>query len=105
VDTDANANRTGQPFSRVVGRRKCTRRRRECDKERIALRVDLDAAVRLERLSQYAAMLGERLRIRLRAELVQQARRPLHIREEEGHGARRELAPHGRIMRLTAGAG
>jgi hypothetical protein len=38
-------------------------RPRERDEESVALRVDLDAAVVLERLAREAAVLGERLRV------------------------------------------
>ena len=47
-----------------------------------------------ERLAKHAAMLGERIRVRLRAELVQQPRRALDVREEEGDGAGREIGSH-----------
>ena len=40
-------------------------------------------------------MLGERVRVRLGAELVQQLRRALDVGEEEGDGAGGEIAPHG----------
>ena len=39
-------------------------------------------------------MLEHRLRIPLRTELVQQARRPLHVGEQERHGTGREIAWH-----------
>ena len=73
------------------------RRGREGDEERVALRVDLDAAVPLERLAQDAPVLGERARVVLRAELVQKPRRPLDVGEEEGDGAARQLAPRARV--------
>jgi len=40
-------------------------------------------------------MFGKCMRIVLDAELVQQLRRALHVGEEEGHGSRGEIAPHG----------
>jgi hypothetical protein len=70
------------------GRRRCVHRARESDEERVALRIDLDAAVAGEGSAQDAAMLRQHLGIVL-AELVQQPGRPLDIREEEGDGARR----------------
>ncbi len=48
-----------------------------------------------ERFAQDAAMFGKCMRIVLDAELVQQLRRALHVGEEEGHGSRGEIAPHG----------
>src|SRR6266516_3264408 len=43
-------------------------------------------------------MLCQRLRVRLRPELVQQPRRPLDVSEQEGDGRARELAPHARMI-------
>ena len=64
---------------------------RERDEERVALRVDLDAAVPRERVPQHPPVLGQRLRIPLRAELVQQPRRALDVREQEGDRAGGEI--------------
>ena len=63
--------------------------RREGEEEGVALRVDLDPALGGARLADHAAVLGERLRVRLGAELVQQLRRALDVGEEEGDGAAR----------------
>src|SRR2546423_11617964 len=68
-----------------------TWRGRKGDEERVTLRVDLDAGVVLERLPQDAPMLGQRVRIALLAELVQQPRRPLDIRKEERNRPARQL--------------
>ena len=84
--------------------RQRTRRGRERDEERIALRVDLDAAVPRERVAQDASMLGERLRVLRLAELVQQPRRALDVGEEEGDGAGRELAHPSMIRQKGPGA-
>ena len=54
---------------------------RERYEERVALRVDLDAAVGGERRAKRAAVLGQCLRVRLRPERVEQPRRPLDVRE------------------------
>ena len=59
--------------------------------ERVSLRVHLDAAVGSKRLADHPAVLGERLRVRLRAELVQQFRRALDVGEQEGDGAGRKI--------------
>jgi hypothetical protein len=50
--------------------------RGEGDEEGIALRVHLDSALRGARLAHDPAVLGERSRVRLRSQLVQQPRRP-----------------------------
>jgi hypothetical protein len=55
--------------------------------EGVALRVDLHAAVRSERTPQQPAVLRERLRVTRCAEVVQQARRALDVREDEGDRA------------------
>ena len=72
----------------------CSRRGRKGDEERVPLRVDLHAALRGERLSQHAAMVPERGRVLLGAQLVQQGGRALDVREEERDGSRREITPH-----------
>ena len=82
----------------LAGRGDGARRGREGDEERVALRVDLDAAVRGEGVAQHAPVLGERLRVRLGPERVQQPRRALDVREEERDGAGRELGAHGLVM-------
>jgi hypothetical protein len=56
---------------------------REGDEERVALGVDLDAAVGRERGAQLAPVLGERLAVRVRAEAPEQACRALDVGEEE----------------------
>ena len=66
----------------------------EGNEEGVALRVDLDPAVRGKSFPQNAPMLGERLRVRFRAEVVQQLRRPLDIGEEEGDRSLRQVAQH-----------
>ena len=71
-----------------------TWRRREGEEERVALRVDFDSPLLCARVADDAPVFGERLRVRLGAELVQQPRRALDVREEEGDGAAREIAPH-----------
>src|SRR5204862_3348745 len=85
----------------VGGRRQRIAGPRERDEERVALGVDLDPAVLGERSPQSAPVLGQRIRIRV-AELVQQAGRPLDVREEEGDGAGGELS-HPAIIRRSGG--
>jgi hypothetical protein len=74
---------------------------REGNKESVALSVDLDAAVPPERLTQNTAMLGEALCVASHAELVQQSRRPLDVRKQEGDGARRQIAHQQIILRYA----
>ena len=75
--------------------RRCDRVRGagEGDKERVALRVHLDAAVIVERGSEQAAVLVERRCVAV-AELVQQLRRALDVGEEERDDASRQIAGH-----------
>ena len=67
---EAHPNRQLELLLRLARRRERTRRGREGNEEGVALRVDLDAAVPLERLTQNAAVLGEPFRVLLRTELV-----------------------------------
>jgi hypothetical protein len=66
----------------------------ERDEERIALCVDLEALMLGKRASESPAMLVQRLPVVV-AELVQQPRRALHVREEQRHDTGRESARHG----------
>ena len=70
----------------------------EHEEERVTLRVHLDAALGGEDLAKHPPVLCQRLRVRLRPELVQQPRRPLDVREQEGDGRARQLAPHARMI-------
>jgi hypothetical protein len=64
------------------------------EEERVTLRVDLDATVANERVSQSPPVLGECLRVRLGPEIVQQLRRALDVGEHEGNGSDRKIVPH-----------
>jgi hypothetical protein len=66
---------------------------REGDEEGVALRVDFVAAVSVERLPEQALMVAQDGSVAI-PELFHEPRRPLDVREEEGHGARRRLG-HG----------
>ena len=89
---------TGQASrSPVRGRGERARRRREGDEEGVALRVDLDSAVRGERLAQDPAMLGERL--------ARIAPRPVRAssRVEPSTSVNRKVTvPEGRSRRTSA---
>ena len=80
-------------------RRERARRSRKGEEEGVALRIDLDPAVAAARLADQAPVLGERLRVRIGAELVEQPRRALNVGEEEGDGARRKSRSHAGIIR------
>ena len=86
------------PEASASVKRRCRRERpwrgREGEEEGVALRVDLDAALGGAGLPDHAPVLGERLRVPLGAELVQQPRRALDVGEEEGDGAGREVVSH-----------
>jgi hypothetical protein len=71
------------------------RRAGESDEERITLCVDLDALVVGERRAESPPMLMQRIPVVV-AELVQQPRRSLHVREQQRHDAGREIAHHRR---------
>jgi hypothetical protein len=97
VNSDADADRAARkPCAR--GSRRCERAGcgREGDEERVALRVDLDSAVRPERLADDASVLGKRLGVAFRAQLVEQLGRPFHVREEERDSARGKVGSHSR---------
>jgi len=65
------------------GRRHRSRGVRECIEKRIALGVDLDAAVCCKRRAEKHAVVRERLDIAVLAEFVDQPRRSLNVGEEE----------------------
>ena len=55
----------------------------------VALRVDLDSTLGNARLTDDAPVLRKYICVRLRAELVEELRRALDVREEECDSARR----------------
>ena len=67
---------------------------RESDEEGVALSVHLYTAVLDESRAQDAPVLGQRIRVRVRAELVQQPSRALYVSKEECDGAGRNVASH-----------
>ena len=71
--------------------RERARRRGERDEEGVALRVDLDAVVVGKRLAQQPAVLGERVRVLLGAELLLEPGRALDVGEQEGDRSGRQL--------------
>ena len=94
---EAHANPERAEVERRLSVDRCGRRARcggKGDEEGVALRVDLDPAVRGERGAESAPVLRQRLGVRLGPERVQQPRRALDVREEEGDRAARELGAH-----------
>ncbi len=68
---------------RVDRRGDCVARPREREEEGVALRIDLGAAVRAERLPHEPAVIGRDAPVGLVAEFLQQTRRPLDVGEDE----------------------
>jgi hypothetical protein len=92
VHAHAHADRrAAERLLTFTRRRKSVTRAREGDEERVALGVDLDAAVSLERGAERAPVLAQRLGVSV-AELVEQLRRAFDVGEEEGDRAGGELA-------------
>jgi hypothetical protein len=99
VQTDAHADRpTCEPLPDLYGRLECARCRGKGDEEGVSLRVHLDAALHGAVLAHDPAVLGERSRVRIRSQLVQQPRRTFDVREQKGDSARREPALHSPIQ-------
>jgi hypothetical protein len=82
VDAHAHADRPAQGCLSFPGGLERVLRTCKSDEEGIALRVDLDATVSRERLAERAAVLRQHLGVAV-AELTQQARRSLDVREEK----------------------
>ena len=98
MHTDPDPHRpVGKRRHRLRHRRYRFRRRRERVEQAVARVINLVARVRTERLPQSAAVVGQRLLISLGAELVQQRRRTLDVREHERHCSRR-LQRHRRMI-------
>jgi hypothetical protein len=95
VHAHPHADRTdGQrPLALACGLDRLGRRRKGI-KERVPLCVDLHSAVSGACPPKQPPVLGERLVVRLLAQLVDQARRTFDVGEEQGDGTGRELVPH-----------
>ena len=65
----------------------CSRGRRKSNQKRVALRVDVDAAMSCNGPAQDRPMIGKSLPVPIGSEVVQQPSRPLDVREEKGNGA------------------
>ena len=73
VQANAHLNRArGEPLNERLRRAQCRGSTREGEEEGVSLRVDLDAPLGRARIANHAPVLGERLRVGLGAELMQQ---------------------------------
>ena len=102
---DAHADAERQPVESSLAFGRCgdgVIRAGEREEERVALRVDL--VPRTEGLAEAAAVLLQRVSVRVRAELGEQARRLLDVGEEEGHGAARQLSHLLELSQVTGRA-
>src|SRR5437870_13344199 len=63
----------------------------ESDEEGVALRVDLLATMRGEHLPEQSLLVGQQLAVGLAAQPLEQPRRALDVREQEGDGAAQTL--------------
>ena len=94
VQTHTHTEPAGaESLLRVPRSRKRVVRPPERDEKRITLCVHLSPTVPLERVSQHAPMVPERIRMRI-VQLVQQLCRPLLVVEEEGDSPRGKIAAH-----------
>jgi hypothetical protein len=102
VEAHAHADEAGLERNLAVdSRSERVRGLRESNEERVSLRVHLDAAVPAEAFTQRGPMLAECSGVGV-AELVQQPRRRLDVREEEGDGPGGQPGHTGMMRRLEA---
>jgi hypothetical protein len=97
VDPDPDPERgRRERILRLPSRRDGVTGARECDEERVSLRIDLDARVARHHLPKEPAVLRQHLPVGV-AELAESPGRTFDIREEERDGATRKLA-HATMM-------
>jgi hypothetical protein len=100
VDPHAHADRSGRKhLLRFGGGGKRGRRGGERDEEGVALRIYFDPAVADKRLTQGAAMLGQRVCVSIGTQLLQKPRRALDVGEDKSDGPARKLARHALFKR------
>ena len=100
VQADANSDRAGgEPVDEGCRGGERALRCRKCEEEGVPLRVHLSSAVRRAGLPDQAPVVGERLGVGLRAELVQQRRRAFDVGEDKRDSASWKLGPHDGIIR------
>ena len=84
VNADSNAKRRPRQRGLSSGRGGyCVMRRRECNEERVACGIDLDAVVGRPHLAQQSVVLGEKRPVRITV-VVDKPGRPFDVGEEEG---------------------
>ena len=83
-----------EPLDRLARRAERSPGRGEGDKERVALSVDLDAAVVRERIAQQAPVLAQGPGICLGTEVVEQPGRAFDVGEEERDCSGRQISRH-----------
>jgi hypothetical protein len=71
---------------------------RKRDEEGVTSGFDLEPAPGVEGRPQHASVLGERLRVLVRAQGVQRPGGALDVGEEERDGAGRQIRPHGVVL-------
>ena len=99
VESNSHANWTFQCALRIRGRSERLAGTREGNEEGIALGVHLDTTVPRERIAQRVSMRCKLIRVCV-TELVQQTRRALDVREQEGDGAGWKISRrHSRLPR------
>jgi hypothetical protein len=90
--TNSNADRSlGQPFREGGGGRQRSLGGREDNEEGIPFGVDLDPTPGSTGGSDHMAVIGERLRVCLGAQLLEQPGRARDVGEEEGDRSTRQL--------------
>jgi hypothetical protein len=95
VETDPHGDRAGrQRLGEGTSRADRSRSGRKGEEESVSLRVDLDSTLGRTRFPDHKPMLGQRLRVGLRSELVQELRRALDVGKEEGDSPRGKIASH-----------
>jgi hypothetical protein len=105
VQSHAHPDRAArQPVLRLAGGGERVRGHGKGEEERVALGVDLGPAAGSEGGAEATPVRVERRRVGLGAELLQQARRPLHVGEEQRYGAGGQR-PYRLIMRLRRPSG
>ena len=80
----------------------CISGRLERGEERVALRVDDPTVVRGDRSAKKAPVVGERLVVAVVAELLEQRRRSLDVREEKGDCSCRQVLHNAQFSSITS---
>ena len=84
----------GQRLRECPGSDKRTIGRREREEKGVALRIHFNASLSSARLANDPAMPGERLRIGVGAQPIEQPRGSLYVSEEKGHRPARKILAH-----------